>query len=148
MRTPNEVFKEMCPCHDEAWVLSNGQWRCIRKDKQGNRYEDSSRSVPLPVVEMAMATNLAWFLFHSLTGEVEALVTKQLQAKIVAARTSDQIAQEHQRVEEMKAMQQREVKGFIKHMFERAGMTVELAGTIMGGPPEPEKKDVPKEELN
>ena len=103
MRTPNQVFKDMCPQHGEIWVLGESGWQCIRKTDKGTRYVDRSKTEPpLCVRELLSFTNSTWAHFDSLLGRPELLVTRAQLAELESQRTQPQLMEEEKRLKEMK----------------------------------------------
>jgi hypothetical protein len=117
MRTPYDVFEDMCPVHDQIWMFDGQRWRCIRKSTKGERYTEPSGVVPLPVEEMAAITGLVWVYFCTITGHTEPLISKEQRASLVASRTAEQIEHEKLRLAAMDKEREQHVECFLDHMF-------------------------------
>ena len=117
MRTPHDVFEDMCPLHDQIWTYDGTRWRCIRKSLEGERYTRTDGPVPLPVEEMAAITGLVWVYFCTITGHTEPLITKRQRASLVASRTPEQLKHEELRVARMEEDRKRHSDCFIEHIF-------------------------------
>lgn len=134
MRTPNEVFKEMCPTHGEIWTFTESGWHCIRKDGQGNRFEDSSRTVPpLCVHDLLSVTRLSWAYFHRLSGKAELLISKSQKADLEATHTIELLKHEASRSSQMTEERQKYLEAFLKSIVESFGDDVQIVHPTIDG---------------
>lgn len=117
MRTPHDVFKDMCPVHDQIWTYDGTRWQCIRKSADGQRYTSSDGLVPLPVEEMLTITGLEWVYFCTITGHTEPLISKRQRASLLASRTPEQIQQEELRLSRMMEERNQHADCFVEHIF-------------------------------
>ena len=100
MRTPKEVFNEMCPCHGELWMLTETGFTLITKGPTGSRYTKKNQVAPLDVQDMLKVTGLTWCYRHWLSGEIEPLISKQAKEKLEQEHSLKQLHQEKLRYQQ------------------------------------------------
>ena len=76
----------MCQKHGEIWNFHEGVWSCIRKNPDGGRYIDKSKTVPpRNILIFHNLVKLSWYLYLGCIELVAPLLSQG------AARVADQL---------------------------------------------------------
>ena len=63
MQTPKHAFNLMCR-HGEIWHFHESAWKCIRKNQDGKRYIDHSKTQPpRNLLIFHQLVQLSWYLY-------------------------------------------------------------------------------------